>query len=69
MLAPVTKEVSMSEQRLLFDPHRSIWVERLWQRIDAETRGTLISILVQMARSSLTASAQPPAEQEHSDES
>ncbi len=59
----------MSEQRLLFDPHRSIWVERLWQRIDTQTRGTLISILVQMARSSLTTSPQPPAEQERSDES
>ena len=59
----------MSEQRLLFDPHRSIWVERLWQRIDAQTRGKLISILVQMARSSLTCGPRPPAEEERSDES
>lgn len=48
----------MSKQLLLFRPGTPAWVRELWNRIDAEKRREILSILANIARVSLTA---PPA--------
>ena len=53
----------MSEQFRLFGPHQATWTASLWRRIDPETRSKVLSILAEMARGSLHASAQQPSEQ------
>ena len=58
----------MSEQRLLFDLARPVWIDRLWQTIDSTRRREIVSILAQMARHTLTEGATPP-EGGRSDES
>lgn len=58
----------MSEQGTLFDPHRPIWVQRLWSRINPRVRQQVISMLAQMARESLIWSADDRKE-ERTDES
>ena len=52
----------MSEQGMLFDPHRSIWVQRLWRQIDPKVRRQVISMVAQMARTSLVSKAELPKE-------
>lgn len=47
----------MSEQGTLFEPHRPVWVQRLWSRIDPRIRQQVIGVLAQMARASLSAGA------------
>ena len=47
----------MSKQLLLFDPRTSAWVRELWNRIDAQKRREIVSILANIARASLTAPA------------
>ncbi len=44
----------MGEQRLLFQPRRKAWVNRLWRQVSVEKRREVISILAEMARRSLT---------------
>jgi len=46
----------MSKQLLLFDPRIPAWVRELWNRIDAQKRRDILSILANMGRASLTAS-------------
>ena len=48
----------MNKQLLLFDSRIPAWVRELWNRIDAQKRREILSILAKMARASLTA---PPA--------
>lgn len=50
----------MSEQRLLFEPQPSAWVDRLWRRLSWEKRREIIEILAEIARTTLTVR---PAEQ------
>ena len=47
----------MSEQRLLFDLAKPVWIDRLWQTIEATRRREIVSILAQMARDTLAAGA------------
>jgi len=47
----------MSKQLLLFDPRIPAWVRELWNRIDAQKRREILSILANMGRASLTASS------------
>jgi hypothetical protein len=47
------QEANMSKQLSLFDPRTPIWVQQLWDRIDAERRRQILSILSTMARTSL----------------
>lgn len=58
----------MSKQLLLFDSRIPAWVRELWNRIDAQKRREILSILVNMARASV---AEPRAMQakEAADES
>ena len=62
------KEPPMSEQGTLFEPHRPVWVQRLWSRIDPRIRQQVISMLAQMARASLNSCADN-RKKERSDES
>jgi hypothetical protein len=48
----------MSKQLLLFDSRIPAWVRELWNRIDAQERREIVSILANMARASVAA---PPA--------
>jgi hypothetical protein len=49
----LSQEANMSKQLSLFDPRTPIWVQQLWDRIDAERRRQILSILSTMARTSL----------------
>lgn len=48
----------MNKQLLLFDARIPAWVRELWNRIDAQKRQEILTILANMARASLAA---PPA--------
>ncbi len=54
----------MSEQRLLFEPRRPPWVDRLWQEIPTDTRRQLISILAEMGRNDPQRGRKEPPEEE-----
>lgn len=43
----------MGDQQFLFDLKRPTWIERIWERIDPETRRRVIAILAEMGRTSL----------------
>jgi TorA maturation chaperone TorD len=48
------QEVSMSEQRLLFELHLRPWVAQLWEKVDPKTRGEVVLLLAEMGRASLS---------------
>jgi len=62
------KEKAMSEQGLLFKRPRSPWVDRLWDRIPAEKRREIISMLADLARKALIR-REDESQEEKADES
>ena len=44
----------MSKQLPLFDARLAAWVRELWDRIDSEKRREILTVLANMARTSLT---------------
>ena len=47
------REARMHEQKLLFDPERAPWVERLWNQAGTAVRRKVVSILAEMARANV----------------
>jgi hypothetical protein len=43
----------MGDQQFLFDLNQPTWIERIWKRMDPETRRKVIAILAEMGRTSL----------------
>ena len=43
----------MEEQLKLFESATTRWVERLWERVGAESREAVVAVLAQMAKARL----------------
>ena len=58
----------MEEQLPLFESATRRWVERLWERAGPERRDEVVSVLAEMARTTLTPPRRAPRAKEADDE-
>ena len=64
---PLTKEMAMREQYLLFETEERRWAERVWQALGTETQQRIIVLLAEMALARLESALRPRAKERGDD--